>query len=69
MPQLGFESTIPVFEREKIVHASDRGATVTDNYTNTMNARYRDNEFDARLVPGGDVAEHLIDLMGTVKAM
>lgn len=44
-------------------------SAVTDNYTNTMTARYSDNEFDARLVPGGDVAEHLIDQMGTVKAM
>jgi hypothetical protein len=29
MPKVGFEPTIPVFEREKIVHASDRAATVT----------------------------------------
>jgi hypothetical protein len=28
MPQLGFEPTIPVFERAKTVHASDRAATV-----------------------------------------
>jgi hypothetical protein len=34
-----------------------------------MNARYSNNEFDARLVPGGDVAENLIDQMGKVKAM
>jgi hypothetical protein len=30
MPQVGFELTIPVFERAKTVHASDRAATVTD---------------------------------------
>jgi hypothetical protein len=36
---------------------------LTDQYTNTI------NEFDARLVPGGDIAKHLIDQMGTVKAM
>jgi hypothetical protein len=28
MPQVEFESTIPVFERAKIVHAVDRAATV-----------------------------------------
>jgi hypothetical protein len=28
MPRVGFESTIPVFERAKTVHASDRAATV-----------------------------------------
>jgi hypothetical protein len=28
MPLVGFESTMPVFEREKTVHASDRAALV-----------------------------------------
>jgi hypothetical protein len=28
MPQVGFETTIPVFEREKTVHALDCTATV-----------------------------------------
>jgi hypothetical protein len=28
MPQVGFEPTIPAFERAKTVHASDRAATV-----------------------------------------
>jgi hypothetical protein len=28
MPQVGFELTIPVFERAKTVHALDRAATV-----------------------------------------
>jgi hypothetical protein len=28
MPQVGFEPTIPMFERAKTVHASDRAATV-----------------------------------------
>jgi hypothetical protein len=28
MPQVGFEPTIPVFERAKIIHALDRAATV-----------------------------------------
>jgi hypothetical protein len=28
MPQVGFESTIPVFKRAKTVHALDRAATV-----------------------------------------
>jgi hypothetical protein len=31
MPQVGFEPTIPVFERTKIVHALDRPATVIDS--------------------------------------
>jgi hypothetical protein len=29
IPQVGFEPTIPVFERAKTVHALDRSATVT----------------------------------------
>jgi hypothetical protein len=29
MPQVGFEPTIPVFERAKTVHSVDRVATVT----------------------------------------
>jgi hypothetical protein len=29
MRQVGFESTIPVFERTKTVHALDRAATVS----------------------------------------
>jgi hypothetical protein len=29
MPSVGFEPTIPVFERAKTVHALDRAATVT----------------------------------------
>jgi hypothetical protein len=28
MPRVGLEPTIPVFERDKTVHASDRAATV-----------------------------------------
>jgi hypothetical protein len=28
MPRVGFETTVPVSEREKTIHASDRGATV-----------------------------------------
>jgi hypothetical protein len=31
MPQVGFEPTIPVFERAKTVHALDCAATVTDS--------------------------------------
>jgi hypothetical protein len=30
MPQVGFEPTIPGFERAKTFHALDRGAAVTD---------------------------------------
>jgi hypothetical protein len=32
MPRVGFEPTIPVFERAKTVHAFDRGATVIGRY-------------------------------------
>jgi hypothetical protein len=31
MPRVGFELTIPVFEREAAVHALDRAATVMSN--------------------------------------
>jgi hypothetical protein len=31
MPQVGFEATIPVFERAKTVHALDREATAIGN--------------------------------------
>jgi hypothetical protein len=33
MPRAGFEPTIPVFERAKMVHALDRAATVIDLMT------------------------------------
>jgi hypothetical protein len=32
MPRVGFEPTIPVFEREKTVHALDRAATVIGSF-------------------------------------
>jgi hypothetical protein len=32
MPQVGFELTIPVFERAKTVHALDRAVTVIGNF-------------------------------------
>jgi hypothetical protein len=32
MPRVGFEPTIPVFERTKTVHAVDRGATVIGSW-------------------------------------
>jgi hypothetical protein len=42
MPRVGFEPTIPVFERAKTVHALDRSATVvggfcTYKYINMIN--------------------------------
>jgi hypothetical protein len=40
MPRVGFEPTIPVFERAKTVHALDRAAVVIGN------APYRDVETD-----------------------
>jgi hypothetical protein len=41
MPRVGFEPTIPVFEWAKIVHASDRAATVIglDNIYTRQNGR------------------------------
>jgi hypothetical protein len=35
MPQVGFEPTIPVFERAKTVHASNGAATVIGRATNS----------------------------------
>jgi hypothetical protein len=35
VPRIGFEPTIPVLERTKTVHASDRSATVIGSYTRT----------------------------------
>jgi hypothetical protein len=34
MPRVGFEPTIPAFERAKTVHALDRAATVIGNWQN-----------------------------------
>jgi hypothetical protein len=31
MPQVGFEPTIPMFEKAKAFHALDRAVTVSDN--------------------------------------
>jgi hypothetical protein len=41
MPRVGFEPTIPVFEREKKVHALDRAATVvgTNIYSMSISKR------------------------------
>jgi hypothetical protein len=33
MPQVGFEPTIPVFERVKTVHDLGRAASVTENFS------------------------------------
>jgi hypothetical protein len=37
MPRVGFEPTIPAFERAKIVHALDRTAAVIYNNNNNNN--------------------------------
>jgi hypothetical protein len=39
MPSVGFEPTIPVFQRAKTVHTLDRAATVIDNI-NLCNTAY-----------------------------
>jgi hypothetical protein len=36
MPSVGFEPTIPAFERGKTVHALDRAATVTGESNNIV---------------------------------
>jgi hypothetical protein len=36
MPRVAFEPTIPVFERTKTVHASDRAATVIHRAVNSF---------------------------------
>jgi hypothetical protein len=38
MLRVGFELTIPAFERENTVHAIDRAATVKSTDTKTMNS-------------------------------
>jgi hypothetical protein len=38
---MGFEPTIPAFERAKTVHASDRAATVIVHYLIVKNAKVR----------------------------
>jgi hypothetical protein len=47
MSRVGFEPTIPVFEREKTVHVSDRAATVvgllTNSSSDTKMSRVRDS--------------------------
>jgi hypothetical protein len=40
MPQVGFELTIPVFERVKTVHALDCAATVISLYNELLNRIY-----------------------------
>jgi hypothetical protein len=40
MPRMGFEPTIPVFERPKTVHALDRAATVIGAWTIVLNPIY-----------------------------
>jgi hypothetical protein len=36
MPQVGFEATIPVFERAKTVHALGRAVTVVGYFVTTL---------------------------------
>jgi hypothetical protein len=40
MSQVGFEITIPVFERSKTVHALDRAATVTGMLVKSSTRHY-----------------------------
>jgi hypothetical protein len=40
MPRVGFEPTIPVFERVKTVHAADREATVIGSHLLTCTVSY-----------------------------
>jgi hypothetical protein len=52
MPRVGFEPTIPVFERAKTVHALDRAATVIGK------ERFCDDQIKER----GDVCNSMGDL-------
>jgi hypothetical protein len=52
MPQVGFEPTIPVFERSKTVHALDLTAIVidfNDKYHNKMSKLYKDQSIEIDL--------------------
>jgi hypothetical protein len=40
MPGVGFETTTPVFERTKMVHALDDAATVIGGFSSTENYNY-----------------------------
>jgi hypothetical protein len=44
MPRVGFEPTVPVFERAKTVHALDRAATVI-TILRTKQSKYLDCAF------------------------
>jgi hypothetical protein len=43
MPEVWFEPTIPVFEREKTIHALDRAATVIGSQADRF--RRKEDEF------------------------
>jgi hypothetical protein len=47
MPQVGFEHTITVYERAKIVHALDCAATVIGVHTHTTEWKY-DSKHNAK---------------------
>jgi hypothetical protein len=40
IPRVGFEPTIPVFEREKTVHTSDHAATMIDVCINLLHEKF-----------------------------
>jgi hypothetical protein len=52
MPRVGFEPTIPVFERAKTVRTLDGGATVigTEIYTNKIKEFIVKNKLDMRKI-------------------
>jgi hypothetical protein len=52
MPRVGFEPTIPVFERAKTVHASDRAVTVTGTHETALH-NCLENIFINNLFPSG----------------
>jgi hypothetical protein len=45
MPRMGFEHTIPVFQRAKAVHALDRAATVIGL------TKYKECKFKLKIIP------------------
>jgi hypothetical protein len=52
MPQVGFEPTIPVFERAKTVHALDRAVTVIGSLLIYNLINFLITLFSVRFAPG-----------------
>jgi hypothetical protein len=58
IPQVGFEPTIPAFQREKTVHALDRAATVTGNIRTTRSKTKPNYDQEMSLLHGFEKASN-----------